>query len=211
MTSTEPKEPGNRKTCLCPSPAPAAAPAVSAHQVHRDSRGVHRPSCWSGVSRRAWPSRKGCGPASRPIRRAPGFMSWQRQEAVAAPVTGRGRRRPGAVGKVVDPGQSAQVEALAGAGDRYIGQAGFGVGDGIGCRRGSVCSSGVLSLGRAKSSAMSTRDHSRPFALWAVETVTWACGSGARWATAVRMASVPWVSTRLTRGYRSRPAGSWAA
>ena len=43
-------------------------------------------------------------------------------------------RLPHAVRVVVDPGQSAAVEVVAGAGDGDVGKAGFGVVDGAGYR-----------------------------------------------------------------------------
>lgn len=47
---------------------------------------------------------------------------------------------------VVDPGQAAQVKASAGAGDRHVGQTGFGIADGIGGSRGVCLSVGGLVL-----------------------------------------------------------------
>lgn len=100
---------------------------------------------------------------------------------------------------LVDPGQAAQVELVAGSGDGDVGEAGFGVVDvaGEGVPFSSVSS---WPAGGVKSSPMRTEDHSRPLALWAVETVISAFCSSASLSTAVRMTSTPCSSTRSTRG-----------
>lgn len=66
-----------------------------------------------------------------------------------------------AVGMDVDPGQASQIEALAGAGDGHVGQAGFGIINGGRRRWGFGPVSGVVVLGAGE---VVCDEHAGPFA-----------------------------------------------
>ena len=100
---------------------------------------------------------------------------------------------------VADPRQPAEVEALAGSDHGDVCQAGLALVD-RGRGRLGIAGFGSSADGGSKSLPILTEAYSLPLALCAVYTVTWAASSGTRRATAARMASGPWVSTRSTKG-----------
>ena len=87
------------------------------------------------------------------------------------PFLGRSRCTGCALQPLLDPGQPLGVEGMTGAGDGDVGQHGVGAGYfgrlAVWLRRGS-----------GKSPAMRTVGHSRPLALWAVDTTVSAASSG---------------------------------